>query len=152
MSHSLSKINELDTPAEKYLEKIVQTLREATDRYVFLRQLKRREPKKAWITNRIRRHIAIKDKLNQLWLETKSEEHYEKYKNKRNEVNMERKIAKQNDVLSKIDRSSPKEFFRYIKSMKGVNSQVKISSKLSADNFNNYFITACDQQKVIPVT
>ena len=29
---------------------------------------------------------------------------------------------------------------------------MKISSKLSADDFNNYFITACDQQKVIPVT
>ena len=148
----MSKINELDTPAETYLDKIVQTLREATDRYFPLRQLKRREPKKSWIANRIRRHIAIKDKLYQLWLKTKSEEHYEKYKKKRHEVNMEIKIAKRNDVQFKIDRSSPKEFFRYIKSMKGENSQVKISSKLSADDFNNYFITACDQQKVIQVT
>ena len=65
---------------------------------------------------------------------------------------MEIKIANRNDVQSKIDRSSPKEFFRYNKSMKGEKSQVKISSKLSADDFNNYFITACDQQKVIPVT
>ena len=152
LSHSLSEINELDTPAETYLDKIVQTLREATDRYFPLRQLKRREPKKTWITNRIKRHIAIKDKLYQLWLKTKSEEHYEKYKKKRNEVNMEIKIAKRNDVQFKIDRSSPKESFRYIKSMKGENSQVKISSKLSADDFNNYFITACDQQKVIQVT
>ena len=152
LSHSLSKINELDTPAETYLDKIFQTLREATDRYFPLRHLKRREPKISWITNRIKRHIAIKDKLYQLLLKTKSEEHYEKYKKKRNEVNMEIKIAKRNDVQFKIDRSSPKEFFRYIKSMKGENSQVKISSKLSADDFNNYFITACDQQKVIQVT
>ena len=120
--------------------------------YFPLRQLKRPEPKKFWITNRIKRHIAIKNKLYQLWLKTKSEEHYEKYKKKRNGVNMEIKIAKQNDVQSKIDRSSPKEFFKYIKSMKGENNQVKISSKLSADDFNNYFITDCDQQKVIAVT
>ena len=86
LSHSLSKINELDTPAEKYLDKIVQTLREATDRYFPLRQLKRRELNKSWITNRIRRHIAIEDKLYQLWLKTKSEEHYEKYK--RNETKL----------------------------------------------------------------
>ena len=32
--------------------------------------------------------------------------------------------------------------------MKGENIQVKISSKLFADDFNNYFITACNQQKV----
>ena len=36
--------------------------------------------------------------------------------------------------------------------MKGENSQVKISSDFSAEDFNNYFITACDQQNVYPVT
>ena len=36
--------------------------------------------------------------------------------------------------------------------MKVENSPVKISSKLSADDFKNFFITACDQQKVTPVT
>ena len=36
--------------------------------------------------------------------------------------------------------------------MKGENSQMKVSRKLSADDFNNYFITVCDQRKVIPVT
>ena len=39
LSHSLSRINELDTPAEKYLDKIVQTLSESTDKYFPLRQL-----------------------------------------------------------------------------------------------------------------
>ena len=34
LSHFLSKINEFDTPAEKYLDKIVKTLRESTDRYL----------------------------------------------------------------------------------------------------------------------
>ena len=141
----MSKINELDTPAEKYLDNIVQTLRESNDSSLPLRQLKRREPKKSWITNRIKIHIAMKEKLYQMWLKTKSEEHYETYKKKRNEVNMEMKIAKRNDVQSKIDRNSPREFSRYIKSTEEENSQVEISSKLSADEFNNYFITARDQ-------
>ena len=65
---------------------------------------------------------------------------------------MEIKIGKRNDVQSKIDRNSSKEIFRYIKILKGNNSQVKIPSKLSADNFNNYFITACDQPNVTEVT
>ena len=60
---SLSKIIELDTPAEKYLDKVAQTLRESTDSFFPIRQLKRREPKKSWITNRIKRRIAIKDEL-----------------------------------------------------------------------------------------
>ena len=36
--------------------------------------------------------------------------------------------------------------------MNGENSQVKISSELSADDFNKYLITACDQQNITPVT
>ena len=128
------------------------SLRGSTDRYFPIRQLKRRKPKKSWVTNRIKRHIAIKDKLCQFWLKTKSGEQYEKYKKKGNAVDTEIKIAKRNDVQSNIDRNSPKEFFRYIKSTKGENSQMKISSKPSADDFNNYFITACDQRKVTPVT
>ena len=30
--------------------------------------------------------------------------------------------------------------------MKGTDTQVKVSSELSVDDFNNYFITACDTQ------
>ena len=48
LSQSLGKINELDTPAEKYLDKFSQTLRESTDRYFPFRQLKIREPKNSW--------------------------------------------------------------------------------------------------------
>ena len=50
------------------------------------------DPKKFWITNRIRRHIAIKDKLYQLWIKTKSKDLYEKCKKKPNEVKMEIKM------------------------------------------------------------
>ena len=64
---------------------------------------------------------------------------------KRNEVNMEIKNAIRNDVQSKIDRNITKELFRYIKSMKVENSQVEVSTKVSADDFNIFFITACDQ-------
>ena len=65
---------------------------------------------------------------------------------------MEIKIAKRNYVQSKIGRNSPKEQFRYIESMRGEKSQVKVSSELSADDFHNYFITGSAQQKIYIVT
>ena len=65
---------------------------------------------------------------------------------------MEIITAKRKDVQSKMNRKSLKEIFRYNKSTKRENSQDKFSSKLSADDFNNYFITACDQQKITPDT
>ena len=109
--------------------------------------MKRRAPKKLWITNRIKRHIAIRDKLYQVWIKTKTMEDHEKSKRKRNQVNMEIKLAKRKEVQSKIEQDKPKELFRYIIKMKGTDrSEVKVSSELSVDDFNNYFITACDTQ------
>ena len=57
---------------------------------------------------------------------------------------MEIKIAKRNDVQEKIEQNNPKEFFKYIKKMKGSGNQVNKCSELSVDDFNNYFITSCD--------
>ena len=72
---------------------------------------------------------------------------------KRNITRLTSKKAKGNDVQSQIGRRRPKELIIYVKSIKErENSQVKFSSELSGDDFNNYFITACDQQKITPVS
>ena len=76
--------------------------------------MNRHDPKKSWITNRIRRHIASRDRHYQLEIKTKSNEDYEKYKKKTNEVNMEIKKAKRNEVQTKIDHNNS-EIFRYVK-------------------------------------
>ena len=80
MSHSLWKIIQLNTEAEAYLDKVAQSLNDATDKYFPLKKVKRRVCRKTWITNRINRHIASKDKLYQLWIKAKAEHDYEKYK------------------------------------------------------------------------
>ena len=82
--------------------------------------MKRHEPKKSWITNRIKRHIANRDKHYQLWIKTKSNEDYEKYKKKRNEVKMEIKKAKRNEVQTEIDQNNSRELFRYVKKEKAL--------------------------------
>ena len=92
--------------------------------------MKRRAPKQLWITNRIKRQIAIRDKLYQVWIKTKTTEDHQKYKKKRNQVNMEIKLAKRNEVQSKIEQNKPKELFRYIAKMKGTDTQVKVVSCL----------------------
>ena len=109
--------------------------------------MKRHEPKKSWITNRIKRHIANRDKHYHLWLKTKSSVDYEKYRKKRNEVNMEIKNAKWNEVQCRIDHNNSRELFRYIKKVNGTLNQVA-KCDLSAD-FNNYFITAADTSDTI---
>ena len=65
MNHSLGEIDERDTDAESYLEKIAQIIKESTDKYIPIMEVKRHEPKKPWITNRIKRHIANRDKHHQ---------------------------------------------------------------------------------------
>ena len=80
MNHSLSKIDERDTDAESYLEKIARIIKVSTDIYFPIKQVKRFEPRKAWVKNRIKRHTANRDKHYQLWIKTKSNEDYEKYK------------------------------------------------------------------------
>ena len=62
MNHSLGKVDERDTNAESYLEKIAYIIKESTDKYFPIKQVERREPKKSWITNRINRHIANREK------------------------------------------------------------------------------------------
>ena len=86
--------------------------------------MKKREPKKSWITNRIKRHIANRDKLYQFWIKTKSSNDYEKCKKKRNEVNMEIKKGKQNEVQTKLDHNNSNELFKYVKKVKGTSKQV----------------------------
>ena len=146
LSHSLGKIDEVNTEAEAYLDKVAQLLHDATDKYFPLNKVKRRVCKETWITNRIKRQIATRDKLYQLWIKTKTELDHEKYKKKRNEVNMEIKIAKRNEVQNKIEQNNPKELYRHFKKMKGTDTQVKNFGGLSVEDFNKYFVTACDKQ------
>ena len=82
LNHSLGKINEQDSDAESYLEEIAHVIKDSTDKYFPTKQVKRHEPKKSWITNRIKRHIANRDKHYHLWLKTKSSVDYEKYRKK----------------------------------------------------------------------
>ena len=150
LSHSLGKAVDLNTGAEAYFDKVTQLLNDATNKYFPLKKVKRRVCQKTWITNRIKRHIANRDKLYQLWIKTKSEHDYETYKKKRNEVNMEIKIAKRNEVQNKVKQNNPKELYRHIKKMKGSDTQVKNCGELSVEDFNEYFVTACDKQNNTP--
>ena len=101
---------------------------------------------KTWITNRMKRHIANTDKLYQLWIKTKAEHDYKKYKKKRKELNMENKIAKQNAVQNKIKQNDPKELYRQNKKMKRTDTQVKNCGELYVEDCNKNFVTACDKQ------
>ena len=87
----------------------------------------------------------------QLWLKSKSERAHLNYKNKRNEINMEIKLARRRDVQNKIDHENPKEFFNYIRKMKGVVSDTKINGELTANAFNDYFSNACEP-RVSPIS
>ena len=60
----------------------------------------------------MKRHIANRDKLYQLWIKTKAEHDYKKYKKKRKEVNMEIKVAKRNEVQNKLKQNILKEMCR----------------------------------------
>ena len=56
LSHSLGKIFEHDKQAETYFDNIAQIIKESTDKYFSLKQMKRRAPKKLWITNNQKTH------------------------------------------------------------------------------------------------
>ena len=106
MNHSLRNIDERDTNAESYLEKIAKLFKESRDKNFPFKQVRRHEPKKSWIPNRIKRHIAnTETDINTLSYgsKQKSNENYEKYKKKRNEVNVEITKAKRNEVQTKFD-------------------------------------------------
>ena len=88
--------------------------------------------------------MKIRDKLFQLWLNSKSESAHLNYKNKRNEMSMEIKLAKRRDVQNKIDHKNPREFFNYISKMKGVVFDTKINGDLTANASKDYFLNACE--------
>ena len=56
-------------------------------------------------------HKEIRDKLFQLWPKSKSERAHLNYRNKRNEINVENKLARRRDVQNQIDHKNPREFF-----------------------------------------
>ena len=77
-------------------------MKEATEKYFPLKPMQRRDPNKSWITNRIKRHIVIRDKIYQLWIRTKSPEVFDRYKVKRNEVNKEKELLNGMPVKTKL--------------------------------------------------
>ena len=46
MNHSLGKIIEQDSDAESYLEKIAHVIKDSTDKFFPIKQVKRHEPKR----------------------------------------------------------------------------------------------------------
>ena len=140
----MGKIEETGQSGETYITKVAEVIKRVTDKHFPCRDLKKFSSRKTWITNRIKRHIKIRDKLFQLWLNSKSEKAHLNYKNKRNEINMEIKLAKRRDVQNKIDHKDPREFFNYIRKMKGVVFDNKINGDLTANAFNGYFLNACE--------
>ena len=144
LAHTLGKIEETGQSGEAYITKVADVTKRVTDKYFPCQNLKKFSSRKTWITNRIKRHIKIRDKLFQLWLNSKSERAHLNYKNKRNEINMEIKLAKRRGVQNKIDHKDPREFFNYIRKMKGVVFDTKINGDLTANAFNEYFLNACE--------
>ena len=151
LAHTLEKIEETGQSGEAYITKVVEVIKRVTDKYFPCQDLKKFSSPKTWITNRIKRHIKIRDKLFQLWLNSNSERAHLNYKNKRNEINMEIKLAKRRDVQNKIDHKNPREFFNYIRKMKGEVYDTKINGDLTANAFNDYFLNACEP-RVSPIS
>ena len=151
LAHTLGKIEETGQSGEAYITKVAEIIKRVTDKYFPCRDLKKFSSRKTWITNRIKTHIKLREKLFQLWLNSKSERAHLNYKNKRNEINMEIKLAKRRDVQNKIDHKDPGEFFNYIRKMKGVVFDTKIIGDLTANAFNDYFLNACEP-RVSPIS
>ena len=64
---------------------------------------------------------------------------------------MEINLAKRRDVQNKVDHKNPREFFNYIKKMKGVVSDTKVNGNLTANAFNDYFLNA-SEPRVSPIS
>ena len=111
----MGKIEETGQSGEGYITKVAEVIKLVTDKYFPCQDFKKLSSRKTWITNRIKRHIKIRDKLIQLWFNSKSERAHLNYKNKRNEINMEIKLAKRRDVHNKIDPKDLRDFFKYIR-------------------------------------
>ena len=113
LPHTLGKIEETGQSGEAYITKVAEVIKRVTDRYFPRQDFKKFSCRKTWITNRIKRHKKVRDKLFQLWLKSKSERENLYYGNKRNEINMEIKLTKRRDVQNKIDHKNPRAFELY---------------------------------------
>ena len=137
LAHTWGKIEETGQSGEAYITNVAEVIKGVTDKYLPCQDLKNFSSRKTWITNRIKRHIKLRVKLFQLWLNSKSERAHLNYKNKRNEINMEIKLAKRGDVQNKTDHKDPRDFFNHIMKMKGVVFDTKITGDLTANAFND---------------
>ena len=147
----MGKNEETGQSGEAYIMKVAEVIKRVTDEYFSCRDLKKFSCRKTWITNRIKRHMKIRDKLFQLWLNSKSERAHLSYKNKKKEINMEIKLAKRRDVQNKNDHKGPREFFNYIRKMEGVVFDTKINGDLTENAFNYSFLNACEP-RVSPIS
>ena len=102
LAHTLGTTEKTGQSGEAYITKVAEVIiKRVTDDIFHCQDLKKFSSQKTWITNRIKRHIKIRGKFFQLWLKSKSETTYLNYKNIRNEINMEIKLAKRRDVQNK---------------------------------------------------
>ena len=88
LAHTLGKIEETGQSGKAYITKVAGVIKRVTIKFCPCQDLKKFSFRKTWISNRIKRHIKIRDKLFQLWLNYKSEKAHLNYINKRNEINM----------------------------------------------------------------
>ena len=144
LAQALRKTEETGQSGEAYITKIVEVMKIVTDQYFPCQGLKNFYSRETWKTNRVKRHVKNCDKLLQLWVKSKPERAHLNYRNKRNKLNMEIKLAQRRDVQSKSDHKSPREIFNYIRKMKGVVSDTKIKGDLMANAFNDYFLNASE--------
>ena len=151
LAQTLGKNEETGHSGEAYIAKVTEVIKRVTDNYFPCQDLKTFSSRKTWITNLIKRHIKIRDILFQLLLNSKAERAHLNYKNKRNEINMEIKLAKRRDVQNKIDQKNSREIFNYIRKMKGEVFDTKINGELTANAFNDYFLNACEP-RVSPIS
>ena len=62
MSYPVGKIDEQNTVSASYFDNVARDIKESTDKYLAVKQVKRREIKKSWLRNRDKRHIVNRDK------------------------------------------------------------------------------------------
>ena len=147
----MRNIEETGQSGEAYISKAAEVLKGVSDKDFPCQDLRKFSSRKTWITNRNKRQIKIRDKLFQLWFKSKSEKAHLNYKNKRNKIIMESKMAKRRDAQNKTNCKNPMEFFNYFRKMKGEFFDTKINGDLTAKAFNDYFSNACEP-RVSPIS
>ena len=83
LAHKLGQTEEAGQSGEAYITKAAEVIKRVTDKYFPCQDLKKFSSRKTWITNRIKRHIKLRDKLFQLWLNSKSERAHLNYKKRK---------------------------------------------------------------------